>query len=438
MDDAPERRESRKKRRHTGEPAEEHGSPCRDSADTGQLKPLQGINALVRMFGMGWLSNEVSDKIRAFTQEATVMVSRSCWAHVESFKTAFLKVRGRDNAAWNGNLRDSLSQIKQVRSRFAGEFEPLSEGAAWHCLWLWVHECVFNDDQLKLPNKKRRSILRSILMKELGCAHRMRAVVQRGMQDFDKPRSPSDTLDAFLAFVTHIEATAEASMDIGLRTQFKQRFGPPSRDAEERATIPSYPAGSVARTMCGRPTTPPRKLRDKRRHLEDEGGEPNHTHRHQERAVHDGNTPLWLQLGGQLSSITPSRKPLESPIEDMQPEASDEEGRGIYVSEEGFQSYIEGEHADVGDEDDHASDIDVHDVEEGSTPRPRKILYATAQHIAGESPVETDTEGAFSDDPYEGTENACDDDPDDEEGLAPTTRVEDPYWSDQRYHDQAR
>ena len=512
MDDAPERRESRKKRRRRDpshqrqstasqgceEPAEEHSGACRDSEDAGQLKPLQGISALVRMFGMSWLSKEVTDKLHAFPQETTVMVTPSCWAHVDSFKTAFLKVRGRDNAAWNCNLRDSLSQIKQVRSRFADEFEPLSAGAAWHCLWLWVHECVFNDDQLKLPNKKKRSILNSILMKELGCAHRVRAVVQRGMQDFDKSRSPSDTLDAFLAFVTHIETTAEASKDDGSRKQFKHRCRPPSRDAEERATIPSYPSGSVARTMCVRPITPPRKVRDKRRHLEDEGGDHDHTHPQQERAVHDGDTtpwlqprderspsrdaeervtipsypagadartmrlrprtpprrlrnkrrhledeggepnptqrrqertvhqsdtPLWLQLGDQLSSITPSRKPVESPTEDIQPEAREKDGRGIYVSDESFESCIESDHTDVRDEDDNASDIDGHDVEERSTPRPRKMHFATAQHIVRESPVETDKEEACTDDASEGTEKAYIDDLDDEEVLAPTRRL---------------
>ena len=183
---------------------------CVQAPQTDDLHSLHGLTTLVRMVGVGWFSYSLYSKLYELSKKCKARVNRHLFDQIEEFSQAFLKRVSQDSDAWNATLNHNLSQLRQVRLLMAGEFQPLSEEDAQTCLWNWATTYMFAAEQLRQPMRKQRSIFRGIIVREFGCPQRMRAVVQRGLQDFTGHEARTDLLQAFISYVLQIETTRTA------------------------------------------------------------------------------------------------------------------------------------------------------------------------------------------------------------------------------------
>ena len=183
---------------------------CEDTTDDDGLRTLHGASTLVRMFGIGWLHTSIFTQLYDASQKTKVRVDQTILNQISSFTKAFLKLQGKDDAAWNASLNDNLSQIKQIRMQFADEFQPLTDDETADCLWNWARTYLFSPEQKSMPKSKQRSILNKVLLRELGSKHRLLAVIQRGIMDFTDYEDSTELLRTFISYVVQIEISATA------------------------------------------------------------------------------------------------------------------------------------------------------------------------------------------------------------------------------------
>ena len=219
------------------------------SSDGDKQKPLQGASSLVAMFGNGWLPGGLFSRLHHRVTSKKVLLDPPTLKLVESFKTAFLKLRGHSHRGWNCNLNDNLSQIKEVRSRLVSDYEQLTPELTTECLRKWAEDYRFRADQKRAPLRYRRGIMNSIINRELGCASRARVLVMRGLTDLQVNAAMSDDalLDQFIKYICCIEQCAAEVMQGNKEIDRRAREG--DRDASERAASPTQKA-------CGPPLIP--------------------------------------------------------------------------------------------------------------------------------------------------------------------------------------
>ena len=240
--DRPKHTENKKQRRSDATDALERDSE--DHTDTDLLKSdsasdrtLQGIPSIVKLFAIGWFPDHLYNVLYDASMKWDGRVRLELLEAAETFKTAFLMHGGRHEAAWNRNLSDLLSQIREVRSEYADQYEQLSEADTQECMWEWARRYALRPAHLDKPKRAQRSILNHILRKELGSASRMRAVIQRGLQDFDGIRDKEYLITEFIMYLKQIEADAAR-----IRRRDKQRQSELEsypRDAQEHALTDS-------------------------------------------------------------------------------------------------------------------------------------------------------------------------------------------------------
>ena len=199
-----------------------------------ERKTVHGFATVVRLFGAGWLSLSTYQDLYDLTLENKVKVLPNLHDSVRNFKIAFIRVRGRRDFDINTRLTKLLCQLRQTRRAFADEYEILSNQKTTDCLWSWATTYLLDEAQLRLPPKKKRSVLKSFLYEHLGGQTRLRAVLQRGLADF-APSEEDDALQQFILYILEIEAMVETALEEtrGLA------HGPGTRrlpDAPERTT----------------------------------------------------------------------------------------------------------------------------------------------------------------------------------------------------------
>ena len=199
-----------------------------------ERKTVHGFATVVRLFGAGWLSLSTYQDLYDLTLENKVKVLPNFHDSVRNFNIAFTRVRGRRDGDINTRLTKLLCQLRQTRCAFADEYETLSEQNTTDCLWSWANTYLLDEAQLRLPLKKKRSVLNSFLHAHLAGQTRLRAVLQRGLADFASSEEDS-ALEQFILYILEIEAMVETAQEEtrGLA------HGPGTRrlpDAPERTT----------------------------------------------------------------------------------------------------------------------------------------------------------------------------------------------------------
>ena len=238
----------------------------KDFQSSADSSPLGGIASLVRMFGTGWFNIKLFNTIYNAVSKETVRGDADCPTVVSltNFKRSFTMIHGRKENDWNEHLSDNLAQIQQVRRDYADEYTRLSEDATTKCLWQWATTFVFASEQAALPKRKQRSIFWSVLAREVGCIHRLRAVVRRGLKDLKHLDGYHDDFIVcrFIDYIKKIEEEADDIKRQGEKTQLAQRYGSNARpgDASQRATITSLQRMWVPANTFSRGSPRPRLL----------------------------------------------------------------------------------------------------------------------------------------------------------------------------------
>ena len=129
-----------------------------------ERKTVHGFATVVRLFGAGWLSPSTYQDLYDLTLENKVKVLPDFHDSVRNFNIAFTRVRGRRDYDINTRLTALLCQLRKTRCAFADEYEILSNQNTTECLWSWANTYLLDDAQLRLPPKKKRSVLKSFLL----------------------------------------------------------------------------------------------------------------------------------------------------------------------------------------------------------------------------------------------------------------------------------
>ena len=170
---------------------------------------------LLQSFGLGWFSYSLYRSLYDAAQSNTVRLSKGLSEQVEAFSQALLE-RDAIMHPSSTSLTARISQLRQVRMQLIDEFQPMSEQDAEACLWRWAETYMFTADQAAKPKKKKRSLFKMLIYREFGCVHRVRTIVQRGLQDFTNFESRDDLLQALISYIVMIESTTRANKLWGL------------------------------------------------------------------------------------------------------------------------------------------------------------------------------------------------------------------------------
>ena len=175
--------------------------------DPNDIQTMHGATTMLSSFGLGWFSYSLCRRLYDALQSNTVRLSKGLSEQIEAFSRA-LPERHAINHASNTCLRDSLSQLRHVRMQMSDEFQPMSEQDANRCLWSWAETYMFTAEQATMSKRKKRSLFKMVISQEFGCIHRLRTIVQRGLQDFTNFECRDDLLQAFISYIVQIESTA--------------------------------------------------------------------------------------------------------------------------------------------------------------------------------------------------------------------------------------
>ena len=285
---------------------------CEDTTDDDGLRTLHGASTLVRMFGIGWLHTSIFTQLYDASQKTKVRVDQTILDQIDSFRKAFLKLGGKDDAAWNASLNDNLSQIKQIRMQFADEFQPLTDDETADCLWNWARTYLFSPEQKSMPKSKQRSILNKVLLRELGSKHRLLAVIQRGIMDFTDYEDSTELLRTFISYVVQIEISATAIKQHGRNNGGYQRLATTmhQRGAPKHVPRHSYSVRPIAHAMSQYASAPRLQATDTR--LRNNSAEaPERSRRDRDRCRRD--QPMAKRCRGSsanLAALSTQRQPL--------------------------------------------------------------------------------------------------------------------------------
>ena len=173
------------------------------------------LTVILQSFGLGWFRYSLYRGLYDASQSNIVRLSKRLSEQVEEFSQAMLERQAISHALDN-SFTARLSQLRQVRMQMIDEFQPMSAQDAEACLWRWAETYMFTADQATRPKKKKRSLFKMFIYREFGCVHRVRTIVQRGLQDFTNFESRDDLLQALISYIVQIESTARAHRLKGL------------------------------------------------------------------------------------------------------------------------------------------------------------------------------------------------------------------------------
>ena len=173
------------------------------------------LTVILQSFGLGWFRYSLYRGLYDASQSNIVRLSKRLSEQVEEFSQAMLERQAISHALDN-SFTARLSQLRQVRMQMIEEFQPMSAQDAEACLWRWAETYMFTADQAAKPKKKKRSLFKMLINREFGCVHRVRTIVQRGLQDFTNFESRDDLLQALISYIVQIESTARANRLKGL------------------------------------------------------------------------------------------------------------------------------------------------------------------------------------------------------------------------------
>ena len=100
----------------------------------------------------------------------------------------------------------------------------MSDDQTTACLWDFGSEFILSPQQLGLPTREQRSIMNIMMGRELGCHHRLRAVVQLGLQAFADVNNKWNMVDALIDYIVEVENTAATYEQEEKRQQLHSRM----------------------------------------------------------------------------------------------------------------------------------------------------------------------------------------------------------------------
>ena len=212
--------------------ADERGRATEKAYD-GSLPRISGLLCIVKIFAAGWFPPEVSELLHKAAVMLDVGGDSSTQQAVESFKTAFLHIGGKPDGFWNTSLTDALSQLCEIRKSFKDSFSPLSERETSECIWTFARKFLFTPQQRQLPKRRQRTNLNRILKREVGCYHRLRAVVRMGLDGlatYDEDLLCYDEnllLLRLVHYIENVEREAKSYKDAGKRMHERQQKSMP-------------------------------------------------------------------------------------------------------------------------------------------------------------------------------------------------------------------
>ncbi len=185
------------------------------SKDSDDIQTMRGASMMLQSFGVGWFSYSLYRRLYDASQSNTVRLSKGLSEQVEAFSQALLERHAISHTS-NNSFTARISQLRQMRLQMTDEFQPISEEDAEECLWRWAETYMFTADQARKPKRRKRSLFKQFIYREFGCVHRVRTIVQRGLQDFTNFESRGDLLQALISYIVQIESTARANRLKGL------------------------------------------------------------------------------------------------------------------------------------------------------------------------------------------------------------------------------
>ena len=176
-----------------------------DVAISPNMRTVDSLGAIVRLFASAWLPPEVYAQLREASRNFRCRCDAESLHLIHSFTEAFLRIRDGPEPKWNTQLKDSLSELHTHRLAYANDYTRLSKEETSQVIWNFASDFLLSAYQNLLPTRKKPSIVNHILRKEMGCQFRVRAIIQEGLIAFSSAHAAKDVLQVFLQYIRNIE-----------------------------------------------------------------------------------------------------------------------------------------------------------------------------------------------------------------------------------------
>ena len=215
-----------------------------DEGDEGEVLP--DLPNVVRRFAKGWLEEKQYRLLQDATTQFVFTVPRDLREQYDSFRKNLLMASDKEGD-YNRRVSRALGEMSGIRRHIARANEPLSKKQIEECLMAWAEEHFFTRADQRKDAHERQEILLDHFVTELGCKFRMRAVLQRGLQDFHGLTKEKEMLNAFLKYVRAVEQQAE---------ELRKRARASNSSSEKEMPAPGSAALERAVSQKRPPTAP--------------------------------------------------------------------------------------------------------------------------------------------------------------------------------------
>ena len=178
---------------------EETPGPCHDG---------DAIDNILTLFAPGWFPSVLYTILHGSFEDYRPSLSPVNLGAIHSFKEAFLYIDTDRNTIWNTYLKDSLSQLRQTRRRFADEYAKLSTDVTSDVIRQFSLDFLLSPHENRFPPRKKNSVANHIMNKEMGCQFRIRALVKLGLWHFRGSHDKSGVARALVKYITDVEDLA--------------------------------------------------------------------------------------------------------------------------------------------------------------------------------------------------------------------------------------